>query len=362
MFFYFKFSGRNLAPVQPRSQVLSSNQGHGAALFLSVSGSAVSTSNQSMPRGPQQCDIPCEQPYENVDRADFNYDYASQDGPLRNNGEERVDPDKTGYYVNERRDTGKRDTDDEAIGARDTEEGGRQNEGYEGESPNAEDRDTQGQPLYELPIYSHQYENPEQFERHQYECPSLMDMKAGIAGKTGACAEDGGYTPLERSLSNKNESENVGYTPLNNDEKRCDETGTTAKDDKAANNDDAPDGDYSPTEKLPLNNNESEYVGDNPLINDEKRSDEARTTVNDDKAANNDDAPDGDYSPTEKLPLNNNESEYVGDNPLINDEKRSDEARTTVNDDKAAKNDDALNSDYAPPERQSSEENDKRDY
>ena len=303
-----------------------------------------------MPRGPQQCEIPCEQQYEDFDRADFSYNYAFKYRLLRNNGGESADPDKTGAYVYERPDTGKGNTDDEAIGERDTEKGGRQNEGYVSERPNAEERDIHGQPLYELP-HSLQCDNLDQFQSQQYECPSLMNVKASIAGRTEACAEDGDYTPPVRLSPNKNENDCVGYTALINNEKRSDAAGTTANDDKVTNSDDALDGDYTPKERPPLNKNENEYVGSTPLINDEKRSDAAGTTAKDDKAANNDDAPDGDYAPTEKLPLNNNEGEYVGYTPLINDEKRSDEAGTTAKDDKAANNDDALDGDYVPPER-----------
>ncbi len=82
-----------------------------------------STTNQSAQRESQLYEVPCEHQYEYVDKTmitlpqTITYDYASVDGPLKNDREPSEKPVITekGDYVNEKPDIEDRDTHDDYV-------------------------------------------------------------------------------------------------------------------------------------------------------------------------------------------------------------------------------------------------------
>ncbi len=82
-----------------------------------------STRDQSTQTESQQYEVPCARQYEYVDKTamtspqTFTYDYASIDGPLKNDRMPRVKPviTKAGDYVIKKPDTEDRDTHDDYV-------------------------------------------------------------------------------------------------------------------------------------------------------------------------------------------------------------------------------------------------------
>lgn len=100
---------------------------------------------------------------------------------------------------------------------------------------------------YEIP-QSAKYEYPEQPQSHQYEYPSIgalqlqngksknvkekRNKEASKTGKTGVGVTDGEYTALVRPPLNNNESDDSGYTHLNNIQRGREKAVATERTDK----------------------------------------------------------------------------------------------------------------------------------
>ena len=297
-----------------------------------------SASDQPTQRVSQQYEVPCEHPYEYVDKKaftspqTFSYDYASIDGLLRNgqqNEIERPNTDKeatyNGSYVIERSDTGEEGTHDEGyvIKKTDSDEGDTQDGGYVIEKPDTEKGGPHVPPQmhqYELsPNY--QYEYPDQSQSHQYEYPSFKNTKPDIMEDKDVCAEELWYSPLVRQPLKNSKSENSGYTSLIKDQKGSKKVSNMATKDEADGLScvEALDAHYTPLVKPSLKNNESENSCYTSLINNAKTSKKADTTAkkNDTDRLSYFDAMDGHYTPLIRPQLKDNEREAPRYEPLL---------------------------------------------
>ncbi|CAB4031177.1 Hypothetical predicted protein [Paramuricea clavata] len=149
------------------------------------------------------------------------------------------------------------------------------NPGHEYEYVDANDRTfalRPQSPKYEIP-QSPTYEYPEKPQSHQYEYPSLQREADTTEKYTDTGVMDSGYSPLVRSPVNNNESDDRGYTHLNNVQRGKEEAGATEMTDKPDGLLNAMDGEYTPLVRPSLKNKceDSSYAH---LINGKKTSDE----------------------------------------------------------------------------------------
>ena len=179
-------------------------------------------------------------------------------------------------------------------------------------------------PKYEIP-QSPTYEYPERPQSHQYEYPSLgkpiLKKKTqreadttGIYTYTGVMGS--GYSPLVRPPVNNNESDDTGYTHLNNVQRRKEKAGATERTDKPGGLLNAMDGEYTPLVRPSLKN---KCEDSSHLINGQKTSDEGAASGGKNEA---DEllyvaAMDSQYTALARPPLKNSKSEAPGYAPLI---------------------------------------------
>ena len=311
-------------------------------------------------RKSQQYEVPCEHPYEYVDKTGFTspqtftYDYASMDGLLRNgqqNETERPNTEKgptyNGSYVTERPDTEEEEAHDGGYviersdageeSAHDrsyviersySNEGDTQDGGYVIEKPDTKKGGPHVPP--QMPQYElspdHQYEYPDQSQSHQYEYPSFKNTKPDIMGEKDVCVEELGYSPLVRPPLKNSKSENSGYTFLIKDKKGSKKVSNMATKDEADGLScvEALDAHYTPLVRPPLKNNESENSCYTSLIKNAKTSKKADTTAkkNDADGLSYFDAMDGHYTPLVRPPLKDNEREAPRYEPLLKNGKK----------------------------------------